>query len=508
MNEAGCFSYEAPATELNNTEFSRRERLFAFGSAALGFLFIKLSAAPLMTCSRMGLGTSVFLIIALLFTLCFEKGKKITPGKALRMAMYVLLSANIFISANLLIRWLCLIFALLILVYGCLADSDSRFEGIRKLFPIDIFASVFRPFSDISACPAAIKSSADKNKARKVIKNALLGLAIALPSTIAAGTLLMSADSGFAEILSSITDGGVQNILIFAVQAVIGLPVGSYIFALCHASKECTDYSDESCYEKIDSLRFVPSGAAAFSAVPLCVMYVIFFFSQISYFLSSFASRLPADMASYSEYARRGFFELCLVSLINLAVIIAINLFSKYREDGSRPVFLKIMSCILCIFTILLIVTAVSKMGMYINVYGLTRLRFYTTWFMLLLGVMFVGIIISMLSPKFNLSKFAVTAFTVMFSLLSFSNADRLIAEYNVSRYLNGTLPKADITMFRELSADAVPASEKLREHISPEEEERLNEILERKLREYRDSDIRTLTISELTAERYINEMA
>ena len=365
MNEAGCFSYDPPVSEHIDDRFTKRERIFAFTAAAMGFLFIKLSAAPLMTCSRMGLGTSVFLMLALIFTLSFEKGRKITPAKALRLVMYVLFSANIFISANLLIRWLCLIFSLLILVYGCLADTDSRFERIRRLFPIDIFAAVFRPFSDMNACPAAIKSAADKNKAGKALKNALLGLAIALPSTISAGVLLMSADSGFASILTSFTDGGMQSLLIFAVQLVLCLPVGFYIFALCHAPKENTDYSDESCYEKIASVRFVPSGAAAFSAVPLCVLYVIFFFSQASYFLSSFASKLPSDMASYSEYARRGFFELCLVSLINLAVIIAINLFAKYCEDGSRPVFLKAMSCILCIFTILLIVTAVSKMETY-----------------------------------------------------------------------------------------------------------------------------------------------
>ena len=125
---------------------------------------------------------------------------------------------------------------------------------------------------------------------------------------------------------------------------------------------------------------------------------------------------------------------------------------------------------------------------------------------MLLLGLLFIGIIISVICGKFNLSKFAVTAFTVMFALLSFSNADRLIAEYNIGRYLDGSLPSADITMFRELSADAVPAAEKLRGHISPNEEEKLDEILESKSREFHNADIRSLTISELTAERCRSE--
>ncbi|MDY3792038.1 MAG: DUF4173 domain-containing protein [Oscillospiraceae bacterium] len=506
MNDAGFMPMDTPLKKKNEAAFSKRETAFSFAAAALGFVFVKCFAAPFMTHSRMGLGAAVFLILALVFALTFKKRRKITPSKALRTVLCIMFSANIFISANFPVQLLCFIFAAMILVYDCLADSDERFDRIRKMFPADIFAAAFRPISDMGACPGAMKSAADKNKTGKAVKNALLGLAIALPSTIVVGILLMNADSGFADILTSITDGGLRSALIFAVQAVIGLPVGFYIFAMCHAPNEYDESSDEYCLQRIAALRFVPSGAAAFSAVPLCVMYVIFFFSQISYFLSSFASRLPSDMESYSEYARRGFFELCIVALINLAVIIGINLFSKYGEDGKKSKFLKIMTVTLCVFTILLIVTAVSKMGMYISVYGLTRLRFYTSWFMLLLGVLFIGIIISVIHNKFNLSKFAVTAFTLMFALLNFSNADRLIAEYNIGRYLNGTLPSADITMFRELSADAVPAAEKLRGHISPKEEEVLDEILESKSREFHKADIRTVTVSELMAERCQSE--
>ena len=506
MNEAGFIPMDTPLGKGNEAVFSKREKIFSFVAAALGFVFVKCFAAPVMINVRMGLGAAVFLILTLVFTLTFKKCRKITPSKALRTVLCIMFSANIFISANFLIQSLCFIFAAMILVYDCLAECDERFDRIRKLFPADVLSAAFRPLSDMSACPGAMKSAADKNNAGKAVKNALLGLAIALPSTIIVGILLMSADSGFADILTSITDGGLRSVLIFAAQAVIGLPVGFYIFAMCHAPNECDESSDEYFLERIASVRFVPSGAAAFSAVPLCVMYVIFFFSQASYFLSSFASRLPSDMASYSEYARRGFFELCIVALINLAVIIGINLFSKYGEDGKKSKFLKIMTVTLCIFTILLIATAVSKMVMYISVYGLTRLRFYTSWFMLLLGVLFIGIIISVVCENFNLSKFAVTAFTVMFALLSFSNADRIIAEYNIGRYLDGTLPSADITMFRELSADAVPAAEKLRGHISQNEEEKLDEILESKLQEFHKADIRTFTVSELMAERCQSE--
>ena len=187
-------------------------------------------------------------------------------------------------------------------------------------------------------------------------------------------------------------------------------------------------------------------------------------------------------------------------------MIIGINLFSKLNEEGKKSKFLKAMTVTLCVFTVLLIITAISKMGMYISVYGLTRLRFYTSWFMLLLGVLFIGIIISVIWEKFNLSKFAVTAFTVMFAALSFSNADRLIAEYNIGRYLDGSLSSVDITMFSELSADALPAAEKLYGHISSEEETALEHIVQRKLYETDNADMRSITLSEILAKKYQNE--
>ena len=500
MNNAEIMPMGYSAENPKEVPFSRREMILSFAAVVLGFAFIKCFAAPFLINGRMGLGAAAFLIFTVIFGLCFKKGRKITPFKALRTVLCILFAANIFISANLLIQTLCFVFSAMIMVYDSIADTDGRYEKIRRLFPADMFTAVFRPFDEIGSCPAAIKSAAKKGSAGKTAANALLGLAIALPSTIVVGILLMSADSGFADIVSSFADGGLRSVIIFAVQVIIGLPVGFYLFSMYRTHKNETVHSDDELKNMTSAFRFVPASAAAFSAVPLCVMYVIFFFSQASYFLSAFASRLPADTASYAAYARQGFFQLCIVAVIDLAVIIGINLFSKVNEDGKKSGFLKAMTVTLCIFTILLITTAISKMGMYISVYGLTRLRFYTSWFMLLLGVLFIGIIISVSWEKFNLSKFAVTAFTIMFAALSFSNADRLIAEYNIGRYLDGSLSSADITMFSELSADALPAAEKLCGHISSEEETALEKIIERKLSDINNADARSITLNEIIA--------
>ena len=486
--------------------FSKKETAMAFVAIALGFGFIKLTAAPFWTDSRMGLGTTMFLLGILIFSIIYpEKCSKFTLKRCFRIALCIAFSVNVFISSNLLIQFLDTVFVLLIIAYDSLAVSGGRFEKIRRMLPADMFSAlVILPFHDYGSCHNAVKSAAGNSKAGSGVKNALLGLAIAIPSTVVVCGLLMSADLGFADIVMSFLGNGFTRSFVFVFQLIISLPVGYYIYGLCRSSDKKyaeEQINDDRCLNTVRSVRFLPSAAGFFSALPVCVLYMIFFFSQLTYYMSSFFSKLPSDMDSYSSYARRGFFELCFVSLINLAIIICLNLFCKYREDGKRPASLKIITCILSIFTILLIATAVSKMAMYINVYGLTPLRVYTTWFMILLAVVFAGIFLTMLSSKINLPKITVTAFTILFSLLSFCNADGLIAKYNADRFLNGTLNAFDVSMISELSTDAIPEAVRVREHLSKDEQKRLDKIIANKLDAAHESDARSLTVSEIIAD-------
>ena len=250
---------------------------------------------------------------------------------------------------------------------------------------------------------------------------------------------------------------------------------------------------------------FISHMTGVFSVIPICMLYVIFFFTQLSYFLSSFISKLPSDMDSYAEYARRGFFELCAVSVINLAIIATLGLFCRRKENGQKEKSIRVMTSVLCVFTIMLISTAISKMVMYIKVYGLTPLRIYTTWFMLLLTFVFVGIIINSVNDRFNVQKLTVTVFTVMFGLLSFCNIDGIIAGYNGERYINHTLSEFDISIVYELSTGAVPTLKNL--DLSPQDREMVDRAISENLNlRFMNSDLRTITLSDIIAERYENE--
>ena len=89
--------------------------------------------------------------------------------------------------------------------------------------------------------------------------------------------------------------------------------------------------------------------------------------------------------------------------------------------------------------TRLLIVTAVSKMGMYIDVYGLTVLRILPLIFMLWMGVVFVCIIIRQ-KKEFPMVRICVMAGAVMFCLICVCPIEQWADLYNDWAFARGLI--------------------------------------------------------------------
>ena len=79
--------------------FSARETIFAYIAAVLGFLSVKLFAAPLFTVGRMGLGAMIFALLITVYCLIYPVSRtKFTFRKALRIALCISFSVNIYKS--------------------------------------------------------------------------------------------------------------------------------------------------------------------------------------------------------------------------------------------------------------------------------------------------------------------------------------------------------------------------------------------------------------------------
>ena len=170
---------------------------------------------------------------------------------------------------------------------------------------------------------------------------------------------------------------------------------------------------------------------------------------------------------SYAEYARRGFFEITVTAGVNTAVMFAVIVLSR-KKDGQVPAVLKALGLFICCFTLVLVVTAVSKMVMYINVYGMTLLRIETGAFMLFICAVFIAITARLFTQRVRVLKFAVAAAACTLIVLGVGNAAAFTARYNYNAYKSGRLESVDVDHMRELGDEGVPFLVKLAQGDDP----------------------------------------
>lgn len=432
--------------------FSLTDSIFALIFTFSGFFFLK----TILT-SRVGIGAALFLLILAAASMVYVRmTKSKQSGKSIVLFVgTIVFSANLAVTSNGLIQALDFIFAVILYAVWAFSVNNDFYRGADDYTVYRIAKAVFgQSFGNMGKCPSAVVSLMKKSKGGKNIGNAVIGLIIAIPCTLIVALLLASADDNFDRLLGKITDNLFSDFFVEVLKYAVMLPLSFLIFGIIFSavkgSKNRLD--TENCDKVTASMKIAPAVVMYSSVVPVCILYVLFFFSQISYFLSAFGGILPEGFSA-AEYARQGFFELCAVSVINLSIIIAINLMCKAGENGERPKLLKFFTSLISCFTIVLIATALSKMIMYISRFGMTCLRFYTSWFMVILAVLFVLIVIRQFK-SINLAKIGTIIFTVMFSLLSLLPTDALIARYNIYayRYLGTDFDKS---YFYELSEEA-----------------------------------------------------
>lgn len=483
---------KAPALPV---DFTRFDLGFAIAMLVCGFLYWNL-----IRLESLGAGVSLFAAILCALTMVYLQmnGVRQTKESLIYLGVVALSAVSFFLFDNTEIKVLNFLFLSVIFVYWIAVSTGRRLEGSLSVAIIGDGANqlLLVPLYNFTCGFLGVRGRTGGNRRSKGVLNALLGILISLPVLIIVVSLLMNADAAFEHLVGSIRISISEDILEYIVQIVMGIPVACYLFGLIYGNlhNRHTEHITLASIEKAGrALRFVP-GITVYSALTvLNGVFLIFFLSQTSYLFSAFRDQLPEAM-TYAEYARRGFFELCAVAGINLCVITAAHLLtnrggasmngragsvtgeeivgataSGEKVGSESPKVLKAETIALCVFTILLIATAMSKMILYINYYGLTQLRVYTTWFMLVLTILFIIIGLRQFK-RFNGTKVAVISFIICFLLLCYANVDGIIAKYNIDRYLEGSLENLDVMALGQLSDAAVPYMFNLYEETQDEE--------------------------------------
>ena len=158
---------------------------------------------------------------------------------------------------------------------------------------------------------------------------------------------------------------------------------------------------------------------------------------------------------TYAEYAHQGFGQLTVATLLTLLIIWAASHWAAERDR----LWLRGSLGLLCVFTLVVVDSALHRMSLYQDAYGLTRLRLVVYVFEGWLGLLVVGAVVAGLVrwgvwvPRFAL----ITGVAALLGLAAL-NPDALIAKQNLDWY--DATGRVDWNYLRNLSADAVPAFE------------------------------------------------
>jgi len=173
-------------------------------------------------------------------------------------------------------------------------------------------------------------------------------------------------------------------------------------------------------------------------------------------------SALPEGM-TYAEYAHRGAYPLLATALLAAALVLAV-----FRPGGiaERSRLARALVLLWIAQNVVLMVTAVWRLGMYVEVYSLTRMRVAAgIWMMLVAGcLLLVFLRIGRARDNVWLTGRAMGWGLVVLYLCCFVPFDPLIAGFNVDRCkeLGGTAGPIDVAYLEELGPDALPAIDRL----------------------------------------------
>lgn len=464
------FTVQPPAEK---PHFKGVDALFAFLSVAVGYLFVRS-----MPVTDTPLGGMLFLWLLFCFgigyLLCAKiQIHKLTVPLAVGIAV---LSLGLITNGNHTVQGVLFLLILLAFAFWCYLASGlgGKNPFSERLIP-HLYQSVLAlPLSSIwhifPAFGAIGKKGSVNRKLLHAIGWALLGLAVAvIPTTIV--ILLLSYDQSFTALLDHIFSFSLDGFGEFLGDLILGFLSAIVLFAILSGIRQAhvKNHGEEQKVEQ-PNLHILHGALLCAAVTPILAVYVIFFISQWSYYVSAFTGILPEDL-TYATYAREGFFQLCGVCAINAVMLLLFNLLMKERSDGRRSPIRILYSCVISIFTLILIATALSKMALYIGSYGLTQKRVYASWFMLLLAVIFVLVLLSCAIKRLRLLPAVCLVCVLFFALIAILNVDGMIADYNVDAYLSNDLKSVDVYALSELGSSAVPALVDLKEHFDTAKE-------------------------------------
>lgn len=310
----------------------------------------------------------------------------------------------------------------------CCGHLMNEKESNWVLYDI-LIAAVSLPKACVKSAIKFLTTSMFPKVNMRKIGKVILGLFISIPLLLIILPLLIHADTTFQRVFLNMfnLNFSFTSLKVF----ILSIPLWLYFYASYYGNACCVlnvKEKKESVQQKLVKLSRFSSIVFTTIEFVLCTVYLVFLISTC-FTLSQNLSGINVPF-SYAQYARNGFFELCFITAINFLVFICIELLNEHKDMHLHIIGKRV----LCVETICIIITALTRLGMYIQMYGLTYLRIYSTWFMIVL----LGAFLLILYHSFKKGPYIlhiVRYACVCFLLLNLIHVDYMIETVNETVY-------------------------------------------------------------------------
>ncbi len=340
--------------------------------------------------------------------------------------------------------WLFALCVLTACVAGSLAVAGGKSVRALAFGATAVSVAALRATPWAAAGLRAVRRGGES--APRIVWSALIAVVL----LVVLGTLLGSADAAFADLLDGLVpdlEAGriTQWVFLFIL---VGLATLGAAFLLANPAH--VDAMPATARKRVRLVEWtLPVGVlvllfAAFVAVQLTVL-----FGGSEYVMKT------ADL-TYANYARSGFWQLLAVTLLTL-VVLGVAARVAPTDTAAQRQWLRILLGALAGLTLVIVLSALSRMWTYQETYGFTVLRLLVGFCEIWLGLVYVMVLVAGVRLRADWVPRAVlgTAMALLVGL-AVLNPDRFIAEQNLERYAE--TGKIDEFYLARLSADAVPA--------------------------------------------------
>jgi hypothetical protein len=260
-------------------------------------------------------------------------------------------------------------------------------------------------------------------KINKIGKSVFRGLLGAIPLVLILLVILTAADPIFnsfvKDLFSNIGTRTLISIVVFIAAILVGFA------KIIHSE-----------WQEVMQLPKHKENAVEYSVITASIglIFAVFIIIQVQYLFNSVGERelaaLHISSETYSEYVRKGFFELLVAAGVAGAVLVAVIRYLQDSVETTQTKVVQWVGAVVSLETMIILASAAKRLLLYADAHGLTRARIFgaifLVWMAVTLGLFIIKLLTKISKKEFFVSLVGVIIISIY--AISFINIDRLIA--------------------------------------------------------------------------------